>query len=205
MTHRPECLVVLMAAVAVLSTQGCSRSASRVRPPSINAVAAGAAAMEQYDTNRDGRVDATELANAPGLKAALANLDRNNDKCVDADEVAERIRIWQESRVGQTSVTTTVTFRGQPLAGATVVFEPEACLGPHVRPAVGTTTEDGVAPMKTEGADAPGVAPGLYLVRITKDGANLPAKYNIETVLGVEVARDGDYALNDQNGPLFAL
>lgn len=192
-------------AAAVLTTQGCSRSASRVRPPSIDAVAAGAAAMDQYDTNGDGKVDAAELDNAPGLKAALANLDANNDIAVSADEVTERIGAWQESRIGQTSVMTTVTFRGRPLAGATVVFEPEAFLGTDVRPAVGTTNEDGVAPMKTEGADAPGVAPGLYLVRITKDGANLPAKYNVETVLGVEVARDSDYALNDQNGPLFAL
>ncbi|NLE36551.1 MAG: DUF4198 domain-containing protein [Pirellulaceae bacterium] len=192
-------------AAAALTTQGCSRSPSRVRPPSIDAVAAGAAAMDQYDTNRDGKVDSTELAKGPGLNAALANLDRNNDNAVSADEVSERIRDWQESRIGQTSVMTTVTFRGRPLAGATVVFEPEAFLGPYVLPAVGTTNEDGVATMKTEGTDAPGVAPGLYLVRITKDGTDLPAKYNVETVLGVEVAHDSDYAQNDQNGPDFAL
>ena len=35
-----------------------------------------------------------------------------------------------------------------------------------------------------------GVPPGFYLVRITKAGVNIPAKYNTQTTLGAEVSND---------------
>ncbi|NLE37232.1 MAG: hypothetical protein GX621_04330, partial [Pirellulaceae bacterium] len=108
-------------------------------------------------------------------------------------------------KTGLTPVMTTVTVGGRPLAGATVVFEPERFLGANVKSATGTTNEHGMAPMSAEGAEYPGVAPGLYLVRITKEGVNLPTKYNAETVLGVEVAADAEYAKNEQDGPRFNL
>ena len=37
---------------------------------------------------------------------------------------------------------------------------------------------------------AAGVPPGFYRVQVTKSGENIPAKYNRETTLGHEVARD---------------
>ena len=102
---------VALAGVALI-IQGCSRAPSRVKPPSIDAKAAGAAAMAQYDANNDGKVDAAELEKAPGLKAALANLDQNNDKAVDADEVTRRIQAWQELKTVLTPVMTTSRSRG---------------------------------------------------------------------------------------------
>ncbi|HBO45747.1 MAG TPA: hypothetical protein DD670_17845 [Planctomycetaceae bacterium] len=205
MTNRLFFVGILVLAIALYCNSGCSRAPSRVKPPSIDAKAAGAAAMEQYDANQDGKIDGVELEKAPSLKAALANLDNSNDKSVDADEVTKRIEAWHESKKGLMSVMTMVTIGGRPLAGATVVFEPEAFLGPNIKQATGTTNEQGVALMRIEGADSPGVAPGLYLVRITNEGMNLPTKYNTETILGAEVAADADYTKRNLDGPKFNL
>ena len=37
-----------------------------------------------------------------------------------------------------------------------------------------------------------GVQPGFYLIRITKEGVDIPAKYNTETTFGMELAHDTD-------------
>jgi hypothetical protein len=157
--------------------------------------------MAEYDTDKDGKVAGAELEKAPSLKAALANLDKNADKAVSADEVTGRIKAWQASKVGDTTAMVTVTYRGQPLAGAKVVFEPEKFLGANVKPATGTTDQRGTAGMKAEGLM--GVAPGLYKVKITKEGMALPAMYNEQTVLGAEVANDAADAI--ESGPTFRL
>ncbi len=169
---------------------GCTRKPSRVHPPKINAGAAGRAAMKEYDTNKDGKVAGDELKKAPSLNAAIGNLDQDKDGAVTAEEVTKRIEKWQESRLGRTGVIATVTLRRQPLEGASVVLEPEGFLGENVKEATGTTDQHGMVVLKTVDSDLPGVAPGLYKVKITKKGVNLPAKYNEQTILGIEVAQD---------------
>ena len=74
--------------LALVLTTGCSRTPSRVKPLPIDASAAGTAAIDQYDANRNGKIDAAELKTAPGLFAALGNLDSNGDKagCDKSDE-----------------------------------------------------------------------------------------------------------------------
>jgi hypothetical protein len=32
-----------------------------------------------------------------------------------------------------------------------------------------------------------GLAPGLYRIRVTKDGVSIPARFNTQTILGKEV------------------
>ena len=150
--------------------------------------------MKQYDTNGDGQIAGAELDKAPALKAAMATLDTNKDKKVSAAEIAARINAWKESKLGRTTIAVTVNQGGKPLAGATVKIVPEAFLGPEVKPGKGTTDKEGVASLDMD-ADpndpdhVPGVQCGLYRVEITKAGANIPAKYNTETTLGLEVAQ----------------
>ncbi|MEA1952171.1 MAG: hypothetical protein U9N87_12365 [Planctomycetota bacterium] len=171
---------------------GCSGKPSRVHAPSIDASAAGAAAMEQYDTNKDGKVAGAELQSAPSLREALGNLDKDGDKAVSAEEVTGRILAWQESKTGLTPVTCAITFRGQPLAGAKVVFEPEKFLGENIKACEGTTNQRGMASLSIPNSERklPGGAPGLYLIRITSTNAQIPAHYNTQTTLGAEVAND---------------
>jgi hypothetical protein len=181
---------------------GCTRAPSRVHPPGIDAGAAGPAAMQEYDKDKDGKVAGAELAAAPSLSAAIGNLDKDGDKAVSAEEVTKRIEAWQETRLGLTPVMVTVRYQGRPLAGANVVFEPEAFLGADIKASNGTADENGVAVLSIPNSDLPGIPAGLYKVKITKEGMNLPAKYNSMTTLGAEVARD---AKDVETGPIFDL
>ena len=55
-------------------------------------------AMEMYDTNKDGFLDAKELEQVPGLKAALKQVDTDHDGKVSQQEIASRIKNWAEDR-----------------------------------------------------------------------------------------------------------
>ncbi len=192
MTNHFRALLAAMFCAVVFVSLGCSGRPSRVNPPSIDSAAAGPAAMEQYDTNKDGKVAGAELQAAPSLMAAIQNLDKDGDRAVSAEEVTNRVLAWQESKTGLTPVTCTVTFRGQPLAGAKVVFEPEQFLGDNIKACEGTTNQRGMASLSIPNSERklPGGAPGLYLIRITSTNAQIPAQYNTQTKLGAEVAND---------------
>jgi hypothetical protein len=86
-----------------------------------------------------------------------------------------------------------VLHNGKPLADAEVKFVPEKFLGDKLPIGAGKTNKDGIAlisiPMKGSN-DPPGMPPGFYRVEITKDGENIPPKYNTETIFGQEVAVD---------------
>ena len=180
----------------MLTYGGCMRSPSRVYPPPVNATAAGEAAMQEYDTNKDGKVTGEELQKAPSLLSAIRNLDIDGDKAVTAQEVAKRIEVWQAKKHGQMIKMVNVKYQGRPLAGAIVVYEPEAFLGDNVMNTYNSTTDKrGMAVMR-------GIAPGLYKVKITKEGLDLPAKYNTQTTLGDEVAEDAKGAVG---GAVFVL
>jgi hypothetical protein len=155
--------------------------------------------MELYDADGDGKIAGDELEKAPALRAALPRLDTNNDGAVSEDEIVARVNAWKEMRTGMASVRCHVTLDGQPLTGATVVFEPEAFLGEEVKTATGTTNPFGdaaptIAPEDRPEPTLPGGAHfGLYKVRISKvvnGKETIPSRYNTETTLGQEVSYD---------------
>jgi hypothetical protein len=147
--------------------------------------------MELYDTNKDGFLDESELDKVPGLKAALKQVDTNGDGKISAAEIDARIATWKASKIGRMGISCRVRNNGKPLAGATVTFVPESFLGGNLRSASGTTDAHGVCALKETGGDgSPGLSPGFYRVQITKSGEEIPAKYNAETTIGQEVARD---------------
>jgi hypothetical protein len=197
----------LVVCLGVWAGWGCSRTPPRVRPPAIDASAAGRLAIQQYDTDGDGLIKGPELDKAPALKAAIKNLDTNGDGGVSADEIAARVTAWQETEVGTMSLSCKVTYRGQPLQGATVKFIPEKFLGDQIQTATGETNEFGVAVLSVPldpaiRGGAPGVQSGLYRVEITKEAMNIPARYTAETILGQEVADDCPEVRRGINFPL---
>ena len=88
-------------------------------------------------------------------------------------------------------VTGTVTLDGQPLAEASVTFEPQAA---DVKGSSGTTDENGKYELMFT-ADAKGAAVGSHKVSIEKmpsaenmdQMVAIPAKYNMETTLTADV------------------
>ena len=183
------CALAVILAVAV----GCQRGPSRLYPPPIDASAAGAKAIEMYDTDKDGKISGAELDKCPALRAALAQIDATGEGSITAAKITARIKAWQDSKLGRMSLSCTVLHNGKPLANAGVKFVPEKFLGENVKTASGKTDANGVAMISvptTGRDDPPGVAPGLYRVEITKAGDNVPAKYNSDTTLGQEVALD---------------
>ena len=101
--------------------------------------------MELYDANHDGFLDAKELEQVPGLKAAIKQIDANHDGKITEQEIADRIKFWTDSRMGRMSVKCRVLHNGKPLVGAKVVFVPEKFLGGTLQPGSGTSATMGFA------------------------------------------------------------
>ena len=175
---------------------------------------AGAQAIAQLDANKDGVLDYNELAKAPGLRAAVARIknlasfrspppseSQLQSQKISADDINARIQQWKEHGTARLAVSCRVCRANKkpggkaktPIADAEVRFVPEAFLGPNLAPGIGKTDKNGavVVSQPSRGANDPqsGMGPGFYRVEITK-GKEIPAKYNRETVLGLEVAGD---------------
>jgi hypothetical protein len=180
----PPCALT---ALALLT--GCSRE---VKAPPISPEAAGKQAVAQYDRNGDGLLDAQELAHCPALKGSLKEMDKDGDGKLAAQEISDRLTAYKNSNVARMSLSCEVTYRGEPLEGATVRLVPESFLGDAIKPITGTSDGGGFVDLKEEGASVPGVACGFYRVEVTrKDGSGkelVPKRYNAETILGQEVS-----------------
>ena len=127
------------------------------------------------------------------MQLALPRADTDGDKALTAGEISARITKWFDSGTTMMDASPLVALDGRPLVGAEVVFEPEAFLGEGFKTCRGTTDESGRAMMSAAEASHPGAYVGLYKVRISKmEGGKetLPARYNTESNLGLEVAED---------------
>lgn len=185
-------VVAVCCAAMVSSLAGCSGKPARVHPPAY-AINIGDAAMAVYDHNGDGAIDGDELNEVPGLKAAIKQVDLNGDGRITAEEIDARLQSWLATRMGEMAVNCDVSLDGKPLAGAQVLFEPEAFLGPHVHPGSGETDEGGGAniSMAAEHLANPryrGMAAGWYKIRVTHPEKDIPDRYNSNTTLGCEVS-----------------
>jgi hypothetical protein len=169
---------------------GCPTGPKRIHPPSINPSAAGAQAIQDFDTNKDGKISGDELDKCPGLKAAVDQVDTSGQKAPTAQMIAARIENWQKTKLGRMSLSCRVTRNGQPFSGAKVKFVPEKFLGENVKPAEGTTDQNGMAMISIPEISPPGIAPGFYRVEIEHPSIKVPDKYNTNTEFGQEVALD---------------
>ena len=183
-----------------LAAAGCDSSPSRVLPMPIDSDA-GQKAVAQLDANHDGKLDAEELAKAPGLLAGMAATLKSNNGAITAEDINARIRQWQDSGAGRVYTRcrvfhvsrTGVKPIKKPIVGAEVKLIPESFQGSGLSIGSDTTDQRGIAKVKqaSRGGDDPavGMSPGFYRVEITK-GAEIPAKYNTATTLGAEVSAE---------------
>jgi hypothetical protein len=200
----------LLAGIAIFSLPlfaGCYRPPDGHRDFPFDSVRDADKAMELYDANHDGKISDDELDAVPGLKASLALLKTDSKNGVTSEQLAERIKSWNDSRIGRTTLAVTVKRNGQPLMDAMVKFIPEKFLSEDLpEAATATTDKDGIAmislPTIPDSDLPPGVPPGIYRVEITKTGEDIPAKYNTATELGQEISMDNP---DLQNGIKYNL
>ena len=179
------CLLVLV---------GCAQHPPAVELPSVDGGDVATFAMEHYDANQDGVINASEMASCPPLVVARASYDADKNGELTAAEINARVTSLYGPSTALTSVDCTVTLNGRPLQGATVKFRPAEMLGSSIRPAQGLTDQSGTARMALGDDELPGdlkgtalVHPGLYHVEITHSQVTILAKYNTDTTLGFEV------------------
>ena len=105
---------------------GCSRGPAAIPPPEVDPESAADQAIELFDANHDGALSKEELAKCPGVLGKFAAYDQNSSGAVERDEVAARVAELLKANIALTRLQCHVTFRGRPLSGASVTFEPES-------------------------------------------------------------------------------
>jgi uncharacterized protein YceK len=189
----------LLALALAGTVAGCSKVVQSERPrPTYDAQGIAQAALSSYDKNKNGQIDGAELDACPGLRAALPALDKNKDRSLSASEIKERVEYY--AALGEVNLTITVNLDDRPLAGATITVEPEPFMGTSLKTATATTDKDGSAGLfLMDGGSFVSLPAGLYRIRVTKEGMNIPARFNTQTTLGREVVlapRQGEVAID---------
>jgi len=168
---------------------GCGPSAPVV--PKINAAASASAAMDEYDTNKDGFIDQAELKSAPSLKDAEKVIDSNSDGKLSRDEIEQRLNKYSTQGMALMSFSCSVTMNGAKKAGIEVEMVPEKFMLGSIKMGKGKTDANGMVRFKQEEQEFEGVAPGFYKIKLIKDGSlSLPARFNANTAIGKEIALD---------------
>ena len=176
---------------------GCTRQPVAVRPAEIDPEAAADRLLQEYDRDANGSLSAAEASSCFGLTPHFKRYDANGDGAASREELRARFQQWSADDVGIMRVGCRVKLDGKPLSGGQVALQPHSFLGDALMPAIGTTNAYGQCSLSVAAADLPaalqrvrGVQPGLYLVRITHPQVEVPAQYNTETTVGLEVAGD---------------
>jgi len=185
---------------------GCSSGPARIKAPPIDATRAAAEAVQRCDRDHNGTVSPVEAAASPGLGAAFEHIDTDHDGSLSVEEIAARMTSWVAGGVGIVTQPLRVTFNGKPLAGGHVELVPEPYLAKWLKPAESDIAPNGICSPSLPPADLPqglhrGMNCGFYTVRITHPELMVPARYNAESTLGIEVRPDPDLF----NPPRLAL
>ena len=186
-------LALLMLGGAALAGGGCSGGPSPPKWPELKPADVAHRAMEQYDANHDGKIDAQEIKKSPALEVAAATMDPGREGFLTEAKIADRVSAWRKSPGPVMTQLATVLLDDKPLDGATVTFEPEKFMGPAYHPTSAVTTKAGNCSPPGDDPEFPGLHLGLYQVTISKKVAGqetIPASYNTQTTLGVEIAPD---------------
>jgi hypothetical protein len=181
-----------VALVFLFLLSGCS-SQTVITIPHLDPEEAGREALAEYDTNKDGFLDADEVKRCPALLGSLKAMDKDGDGRLSAEEIALRVAEMRDSQVGLLRLPCLVTLDGQPLAGATVTLLPESFMGPALKAASGVSDNAGSVRLQVEGQPVSGTQLGFFRITVSKkegDRETLPARYNTTTTLGQQVAPD---------------
>ena len=178
----------LFLAVALVYLAGCSNRPAPVSAPTWEPEAVAERAMTTLDTNSDGQLSTTELDAAPGLKYCTDQLDANGDGQLSREEIVARITLYRDMDVGLRQFNCLVALDGSPLGDAEVKLVPESFMGDVIELATGKSSGSGKVRLDIGGQPVPAVRIGMYRVEVTSPSAQIPARYNTQTTLGIEIA-----------------
>ncbi|QDU56994.1 EF-hand domain-containing protein [Aeoliella mucimassa] len=184
------CLGVLLGVAA-----GCLDRPPAVSKPDWDPADSAQQAVSDADVDGDQKLSAKELKAYPALSGMVGELDKDGDGALTVAEIEPEFELWADRGAGLRSLSCSVMYKGRPLNGATVEFEPESFMGGSIQPCTGVTDESGRARMSIDKQylpddmqDLPAVHLGFYKVRITHPSIDLEAKYNDSTTLGAAVS-----------------
>jgi hypothetical protein len=167
--------------LVVIGMAGCSGKSAISQLRDGTPAEAAAKVMELYDSDKDGKLIAAELAASPGLTEGLSRIDANKDGAVDLAEMTARFTALDDLS-DVISMQVVVTDKGTPLDGAVVTLTPDPCMGEGKQAYEGTTVNGSVAPM---GVVTPMPTPaGYYTLHIAH------AATGVDLKRGHEVADD---------------
>jgi hypothetical protein len=163
-------------------------------------------AMAQLDSNQDGQLDKDELKQqSPGLYKSRKLVDANRDGSLGKDELQRRLQTYIDEQLAIVPQPISIRSGGRPLAGATVELVPEEFMAEIVEPATGETDGEGIAYPSIELDEeitkwgSGGFRSGVYRVKVSKKNAageeTIPKKYNVETILGIEVKMEEHFRM----------
>ena len=187
--------LVLLLSLPLPLVLGCSMHLPQVKPPRIDTVAAATGALSKFDADDNSEISPEEAKACQAIADHWSRYDRDGDNVVSRQELEARFADWTDGDTGLMNVRAEVVYRGQPLVDATVKLTPYEFLGPHVLAADGTTDRYGFAflaipkeklPASQQGVH--GMQIGLYQASITHPEIQLPAKYNEQTELSVDLS-----------------
>lgn len=176
----------------VAATAGCGqRLPDWMVPPPVDPRALTKAVMAQADADKNGLLDAAELATIPALRDVASVLDTSGDQQLSNDEISTWFERVKKEGVPHREAFLVIMDRGKPLANALVRIVPEACMGGTIEPAEGRTDNEGRTMLMIPTSRVQGVRSGLYRLEITgkrAKGKPIPPQYNTETTLGFSVS-----------------
>ena len=175
-------------AVALVYLAGCSNQPAPVSAPTWEPEAVADRAMTTLDTSSDGQLSATELDAAPGLKYCADQLDTNGDGQLSREEIVARFTLYRDMDVGLRQFNCRVVLDDGPLGDAMVKLVPESFIGDVIEPATGKSSGSGKVRLDIGGQPVPTVRIGMYRVEVTSPSTPIPARYNTQTTLGIEIA-----------------
>jgi len=182
----------------LFAAAGCGWQPSGVSAPNVNPATAAKEAISEFDTTGDGALSRDELAACPGLLSVFDAYNTDGNDGLSAGEIEAGINRWAGGKMGLTQITCKVLSGGRPVPQATVRFVPEPFLTAALSPGEGTTNAQGLAGLgATDKSFLPKnlshmklMQPGIYRVEISHASAKIPAKFNTDTTLGVEITAE---------------
>ena len=184
----------ILAATGYLLLSGCGSAESVPPLPLPPPSQAAQQLVQSFDRNGDGQIATPELTASAALVASVVRFDQNQDGVLTRDEVAARFDAYHNGNVQMMALSCMFTLDGRPLTGAKINFVPEPCMGPGAKAAEGVTDANGLVVLETPGERYPAVFCGLYRVVVSKRNEQgeetIPARYNVQTELGQEIAGD---------------